>query len=204
MELMRWDGKTRWLSKNTKENEFDTKYKKAVAEAKESVEKSTENYEAILLQEFAGDDVVADKKKALVSIEKANKILKIAEDELKKAEEYSSVNLRDNMTIDELADSWWQYRAEVRATQLAPIIERQRNALKEFYESLIEYEKFADKYEEDHKWASDLTRRIRGEKGYYSLGRITDGRDIIYPSDKELELARVQRRVPTRLLKGDE
>lgn len=67
------------------------------------------------------------------------------------------------MTIDELADSWWQYRAEVRATQLAPIIERQRNALKEFYESLIEYEKFADKYEEDRQWASDLTRRIRGE-----------------------------------------
>lgn len=36
------------------------------------------------MKEFAGDDVVADKKKALVSIEKANKILKIAEDELKK------------------------------------------------------------------------------------------------------------------------
>lgn len=39
MERMHWDGKTRWLSKNTKENEFDAKYKQAVAEAKESVKK---------------------------------------------------------------------------------------------------------------------------------------------------------------------
>lgn len=111
------------------------KYASAVQAASEEVDAAVLNYNSILQQEFAGEDVLKEKKAALQAIETAKAALKIAEDEYRKVNEFNSLNTQ-RITSKELAIDWNNNVCPtIRKEQLQPIVDRMREGLQTYSSS---------------------------------------------------------------------
>lgn len=202
MELLRWELLDEFKVQDNKALEFQRKYKEKLEDEKKKAREAVENYEAILLKEFAGENVATAKKKALVDIEKANEAVKVAEEERIKAVDYANKNLTGSITADDLHDDFIRFRGEVREKMLQPILDRQRKALADYYQALADHHMLSDAYEDECETINQLTRKRKGSMRISH--RPTEVyRDAILPKDADLEFVRISKEVPTHLQGGE-
>ncbi|MEH7218757.1 hypothetical protein [Bacillus toyonensis] len=202
MELLRWELLDEFKAQDNKALEFQRKYKEKLEDEKKKAREAVENYEAILLKEFAGENVATAKKKVLVDIEKANEAVKVAEEERIKAVDYANKNLTGSITADDLHDDFIRFRDEVREKVLQPILDRQRKALADYYQALADHYMLSDAYKDECETINQLTRKRKGSMRVSH--RPTEVyRDAILPKDADLEFVRISKEVPTHLQGGE-
>lgn len=202
MELLRWELLDEFKAQDNKALEFQRKYKEKLEDEKKKAREAVENYEAILLKEFAGENVATAKKKVLVDIEKANEAVKVAEEERIKAVDYANKNLTGSITADDLHDDFIRFRGEVREKVLQPILDRQRKALADYYQALADHYMLSDAYKDECETINQLTRKRKGSMRVSH--RPTEVyRDAILPKDADLEFVRISKEVPTHLQGGE-
>ncbi|MGX5573741.1 hypothetical protein ACWKTS_20630 [Bacillus toyonensis] len=202
MELLRWELLDEFKAQDNKALEFQRKYKEKLEDEKKKAREAVENYEAILLKEFAGENVATAKKKVLVDIEKANEAVKVAEEERIKAVDYANKNLTGSITADDLHDDFIRFRDKVREKVLQPILDRQRKALADYYQALADHYMLSDAYKDECETINQLTRKRKGSMRVSH--RPTEVyRDAILPKDADLEFVRISKEVPTHLQGGE-
>ncbi|EJR54312.1 MULTISPECIES: hypothetical protein [Bacillus] len=160
---MEWKLYDEFAVQNDKANEFIAGYREKIKTAKEDVAAATKAYEAILQQEFAGEKVATQKKAALADIEKARAVLKVAEGEYSKANDYAMANLAGTITLDDLARDWRNnFVPTLRQEKVDPLRQKAEQGLKDYFAAVLEILRI----ESENQWAVEfMNERFRSRKG---------------------------------------
>ncbi|PEQ52357.1 MULTISPECIES: hypothetical protein [Bacillus] len=198
---MKWELYNKFRVQDKEANEFIATYQEKVQAAKEKVTVATKAYETILQREFSGEDVAAEKQKALDNIEKAQAAVKVAEGEHSKAHEYAIANLSGTITLDDLVDDWRNNVVPtVRREKVDPLRQKAQQGLADYYAAIQEILRIED----DHTWVREhLNEKLRKRKGATQilLGVTGIGDIPEHPSDQDWYNIVKYRQVPARFKK---
>lgn len=182
---MKWELYSKFRVQDKEANEFIATYQEKAQAAKEKVTAATKAYETILQREFLGEDVAAEKQKALDNIEKVQAAVKVAEGEHSKAHEYAVSNLSGTITLDDLAKDWrHNVVPTVRREEVEPLRQKAQQGLADYYAAIQEILRIED----DHAWVREhLNEKLRKRKGatHILLGVTGIGDIPEHPSDQD-------------------
>ncbi|HHT7153933.1 hypothetical protein P4G69_01245 [Bacillus cereus] len=195
---MKWELYSKFGMQDNEMNEFIATYQEKAQAAKEKVTAATKAYETILQREFSGEDVAAEKQKALDNIEKAHTAVKVAEEEHSKAHEYAVANLAGTITLDDLVNDWRNNIVPtVRKEKVSPLRQKAQQGLADYYDAIQEILRIED----DHTWVREhLNEKLRKRKGetHILLGVTGIGDIPEHPSDQDWYNIVKYRQVPAR------
>ncbi|RBP29583.1 MULTISPECIES: hypothetical protein [Bacillus] len=182
---MKWELYNKFRVQDKEANEFIATYQEKVQAAKEKVTVAAKAYETILQREFSGEDVPAEKQKALDNIEKVQATVKVAEGEHSKAHEYAIANLSGTITLDDLVNDWRNNVVPtVRREKVDPLRQKAQQGLEDYYAAVHEILRIED----DHTWVREqLNEKLRKRKGatHILLGVTGIGDIPEHPSDQD-------------------
>ncbi|MEK4839993.1 hypothetical protein [Bacillus sp. FSL L8-0152] len=193
--LANWELIQKWEVQADKANEMKARYAQKIEDAKAVVREATVKYEMILRQEFEGQDVAAEKEKALSDIEKAKAAVQVAEEEENKAFKYANEHLHGKITIHDLVKDFRSNVApQIQKEELQPIIDRADKALFEYYEALAEFYQKRETVRHTVEWLNE-----RGRKAKPYAGSTQNPMNVRYmpkPTNKVLKQVEDYRYVP--------
>lgn len=195
---MEWELLDKYLEQDKKANELTAKYEQKVRDAKENVTAAIAVYEGILQREFAGEEVAAEKQKALDNIDRARSALKVMEEEKNKAYDYAHKHIAGKITIDDLADDWNDNVVpNLREERVVAITQQAYDGLKAYYDAVQDLMNLNNEYA---AVKGEIQEKFRGRKGteYRYLNEIANFNDLpTHPTDADWITILKYRKVPT-------
>lgn len=187
--MFKWKLYEDYKEQDKKALELTERYAQKVKDAKEGVTAAVVAYEDVLKEEFAGESVATQKKKAISDIDKARAALQVAEEEVKQANDYAAEELQGSVDSISLHRDWMNnVQPTIRKERLEPIVGRAHTALKEYYSAVADFYKLGDEFSglisELHNIES--ARRRAGGKMSYTFLDVATLRDMPKPSDEDL------------------
>ncbi|GAB6927115.1 hypothetical protein JCM10914A_10980 [Paenibacillus sp. JCM 10914] len=159
--MIKWELKEKFDKQDARFTELRSKHDGLVREAEQKVAELVAEKQQILIREFDGGDVTAERATITKEIETAEKAVQEAKSVRDAAFTYSTEKSREGrITALDLTMDWNnKVIPEIREKELKPIVERMEAARAAMYNALLDYYVLVDKYDSQRREVVELEQR---------------------------------------------
>ncbi|WP_339323226.1 hypothetical protein [Paenibacillus sp. FSL W8-0194] len=170
--MINWELKSRYDVQDARFIELRNKHDGLVREAEQKVADLIAEKQRILVREFEGEDVAAERDAITQKIEAAEKDVDEAKSVRAAAYAYTTEKSREGrITVLDLTMDWNNnVIPEIREKELKPIVKRMDAARTEMYNALLDYYDLIDRYDHQRREVAELEQRDSHHLGRVSYG----------------------------------
>ncbi|GIO93539.1 hypothetical protein [Paenibacillus lactis] len=194
--MIKWDLKERYDQQDSRFIELRNKHNGLVREAEQKVADLVAEKQRILIREFDGEDVAAERAAITEEIESAERAVQEAKSVRDAAFTYASEKSREGrITVLDLTMDWNnKVIPEIREKELKPIVERMDAARTEMYNALLDYYNLIDKYDQQRREVAELEQRDSHHLRRMSYGVQSIEQEYNLPLVTNTDLNQIKRR----------
>ncbi|MBY0158191.1 hypothetical protein H0178_20740 [Cytobacillus firmus] len=198
--MIKWELKEKYDVQDARYAELRNKHDGSVREAEQKVSELLAEKQRILVREFEGEDVDADRDAITQKIEAAEKDVDEAKSVRAAAYAYTTEKSREGrITVLDLTMDWnTNVIPEIREKELKPIVERMAEARADMYNALLDFYELTEAYASQHRELSELERRDSDSlrRTSYAVQQIEQEYNLPLAKLSEMDKIKQRRKLP--------